>query len=326
MGAKVTGYSVDVPTNPSLFHQLNLKERMIDIVADIRSLKDLTKSLKEAEPEIIFHLAAQPLVRFSYDDPRSTFEVNVMGTVNLLEAIRQVPSVRSVVVVTSDKVYDNIGWEYGYRENDRLGGGDPYSFSKACSELVTASYHRAFYSGNSKAKIASARAGNVIGGGDYAMDRIIPDCVRAWNENRTVLIRHPESIRPWQHVLEPLSGYLLLAQEVFEQNSNCIGEAFNFGPPAESCKSVRVLVEALRSEWPTCRWEVTQEDLTRPESKYLRLSCELSFKRLGWKPRLSFDESVKLSSHWYRTTLSDSRKAHNLTVEQIERYLSILDS
>lgn len=322
-GAKVTGFSLDVPTTPSLFEILNHPGRLLHKEGDVRDYSKVLESLKTASPEIVFHLAAQPLVRQSYDDPKTTFETNVQGTINVLEAVREIPSVRAVVVVTSDKVYDNVGWEFGYRENDRLGGGDPYSVSKACAELVTASYHRAFFSSEeSKVKIATVRAGNVIGGGDFAKDRIVPDCVRAWNENKVVLLRQPESIRPWQHVLEPLGGYLLVGKKLFEREPKVIGEAFNFGPPIESCKNVRDLVSELKLSWPQAQWEQTPHDPSRPESKHLRVNCEKAYQRLHWTPRLNFAETLKMTGDWYR--IENKADLVAFTQKQIQNYSSLI--
>lgn len=243
LGAEVAGYSVDIPTKPSNFEALNLRKKIKHIKGDVRNLHSLKKAVDDFSPDIVFHLAAQALARRSYDMPQDTFHINLGGTVNLLECLRQSGSVKAAVIITSDKCYQNVEKRQGYREDDILGGGDPYSASKACAEIATKAYIRSFFNGENSVKIATARAGNVIGGGDWAEDRIIPDCVRALSKGETVMIRNPEATRPWQHVLEPLCGYLYLGQYLLEKPKNVSGEAFNFGPDEKIVKSVREVME-----------------------------------------------------------------------------------
>ncbi|MBU1775020.1 MAG: CDP-glucose 4,6-dehydratase, partial [Gammaproteobacteria bacterium] len=252
MGAQVTGFALLPPTIPSLFEVADVAQGMTSIIGDIREAESLAKAVREAAPEIVIHMAAQPLVRYSYANPVETYSTNVMGTVHLLEAVRQTPSVRAVVNVTSDKCYDNKEWVWGYRENEAMGGFDPYSNSKGCAELVASAYRNSFFNPEKyhehKVALASVRAGNVIGGGDWAADRLIPDILRAISDNKPVVIRSPHAIRPWQHVLEPLSGYLLLAEKLYEQGI-AYAEGWNFGPNDEDAKPVQWIVERLTEQW-----------------------------------------------------------------------------
>ena len=269
MGAEVTGYSLAPPTTPNMFEVANVTSGMHSTEADIRDLERLTTAVAEAEPDIVLHLAAQPLVRYSYDNPIETYETNVMGTANVLEAVRQSGSARSVVCITTDKCYENREWDWGYRENEAMGGHDPYSSSKGCSELVISAYRRSYFGLGSPTSLASARAGNVIGGGDWAGDRLIPDIMRAMMNDEPVVIRNPNSIRPWQHVIEPLCGYLILAERLFEQgktesetdgasyNGAEMAEGWNFGPKDDDAKPVGWIVERVTKEWGSgARWEL----------------------------------------------------------------------
>jgi len=280
-GAEVTGFSLSPPTDPSLFSLTKTAQQINSVVGDIRDRSSLITAVIESQPDIVFHLAAQPLVRRSYLEPAETYETNVMGTVNVLEAIRSVSSIRSFVNVTTDKVYENKEWAWGYRENENLCGFDPYSNSKSCSELVTYSYRSSFFSDAASPAISTARSGNVIGGGDYAENRIIPDCVRAATSGKEIVIRNPHSTRPYQHVLECLSGYLLLAE--LQAGNKTLCGAYNFGPDDNSCVTTGSLVKLFCDKWKGVTWSV-REDNGPHEANFLKLDCSLSKKALGWKP------------------------------------------
>lgn len=297
-GAIVTGYSLDPPTKPSLFELSRVEKKIHSIRGDIRDLAFLQDSMKDAQPEIVFHLAAQPIVRVSYSDPVTTYATNVMGTVNLLESVRRTPSVISVVNVTTDKVYENKEWVWGYRENENLCGYDPYSNSKSCSELVTYSYRNSFFTTDHAPSISTARSGNVIGGGDFAVDRIIPDCVRAAKEHKAIQVRNPNSIRPYQHVLDCLSGYLLLAEKQYQDKS--IEGAYNFGPDEENCVSTAALVELFCKEWGGVTWE-TKGDNGPYEANFLKLDCSKAKAILGWNPGWDIKTSIKKAIELYAT-------------------------
>ena len=298
MGAETTGLALDPPTEPSFYAATNLRGRLAgDLRADIRDLPSLRAALERTQPEIVFHLAAQPLVRSSYADPVTTFETNVMGTVNVLEAVRHLDGVAAVVNVTTDKCYENREWVWPYRENDPLGGFDPYSASKAGSEIVTASYRQAFFAGGPA--LASARAGNVLGGGDWSMDRLVPDVIRAIEARDEVLIRSPRAVRPWQHVLEPLSGYLALAQALCTEGSE-FAEAWNFGPEEADALSVGQIMTML-VELEPARFRWTLDDRTMPhEAGLLMLSSAKARARLGWRPHWRLPEALRHSLDWYR--------------------------
>jgi CDP-glucose 4,6-dehydratase len=304
LGARVVGYSLNPPTQPSLFDETGLAEDVFHNVGDIRDLDSIQAVFQRYQPEVVFHLAAQPLVRLSYEQPVETFSTNVMGTVNLLEALKSAVSVKCCVCITSDKCYENREWPYAYRENDAMGGYDPYSASKGAAELVIASYGRSFFSdGNEKAlpALASARAGNVIGGGDWALDRIFPDAVKALASKQAVPVRNPLAIRPWQHVLEPLSGYLWLALKLVEDRQR-FGGAWNFGPLANGAVNVREMVEKIISVWG----EGNINDLSSGQKKepheanFLRLDCSKAIGMLRWLPVLSVEEAVRFSAEWYK--------------------------
>ena len=302
MGAVVQGYSLEPPTNPSLFEVLKLKSSLDSRISDIRDRVALTKAITEFQPDVVFHLAAQPLVRESYLYPVETFETNVMGTVNLLDSIRSCESVRSVVVITTDKCYENKEWVWGYRENEAMGGYDPYSSSKGCSELVISSYRRSFfnpveYGIKHSVSIASARAGNVIGGGDWAKDRLIPDILSAVMEPKPVIIRSPNAIRPWQHVLEPLSGYLLLAQRLY-QDGVIFADAWNFGPNDSDAKSVEWIVKKMCGLWKDNRGYVIDSNPQPHEASYLKLDCSKARQILGWNPVWNLETSLKKIVEW----------------------------
>lgn len=314
-GAQVYGYALKPSTEPSLFGILGLENRMNSILADIRDFERLSKAMHEANPEIVFHLAAQPLVRLSYKEPVETFSTNVLGTVHLLEAIKNAGEVRACVVVTTDKVYEEDAKSKGYKEDDRLGGSDPYSASKACSELVVKSYYRSFFEKDTDTCIATVRAGNVIGGGDYAKDRIIPDCIRSARCFETIAIRNPSSIRPWQHVLEPLSGYLKLALKLY-QGERQFCSAFNFGPEPEDLLTTGELASLFCEFWGEgLKWEHRAESKAPHESMTLRLDNTKAKESLKWEPKLNIGQALKLVVEWEKS--ADKLAA---TERQIEQY------
>ena len=307
LGAEVTGFSLDPPTQPSLFEACRISDSMQDLRGDIREAPALAAALAAARPDVVFHLAAQSLVRASYADPVDTYLTNVMGTVHLLEAVRQHSgSVRAVVNVTSDKCYQNREWLWGYRETDALGGHDPYSNSKACAELVTAAYRASFFGAAPgdpiQPRLATARAGNVIGGGDWAADRLVPDMIRAFSDKRAVVIRHPEAVRPWQHVLDPLSGYLRLAEELCNGGEDA-AEGWNFGPAEDEARPVSWIVSQLARAWGDgASWQ--HDAAAQPhEAAMLRLDCSKAWGRLGWRSRWSLDESLRRVVAWHRAHL-----------------------
>jgi len=321
LDADVAGFSIDVPTNPSNFEVLGLGARMHDFRGDIRDRDRLAAVIDEFRPEIVLHLAAQALVRRSYEEPRLTFEVNALGTLNVLDCLRERPSVRAAVIVTSDKCYRNVEWVWGYRESDTLGGDDPYSGSEGAAELIAYSYMKSFFdAGGGGTAVATARAGNVIGGGDWAPDRIVPDCVRAWSRGEEVFLRHPSATRPWQHVLEPLSGYLTLAAQLW--NRKAAGESYNFGPPSTTTESVAALIRKMSTAWPDARWRVDESARTdRPEARLLKLSCDKALAELAWRAVLSFDETVEMTSCWYRRYADKGADAmFDFASTQIDRY------
>ncbi|MDD6196747.1 MAG: CDP-glucose 4,6-dehydratase [[Clostridium] aminophilum] len=296
-GAEVTGYSLEPPTDPSLFAKLGLEKEMHSVTGDVRDLEHLMREMQAAQPEIVLHLAAQPIVRESYQAPVYTYETNVMGTVNILESIRQTPSVRSFVNVTTDKVYLNREWEYGYRENERLDGYDPYSNSKSCSELVTASYRRSFFSdGTRDLTISTCRAGNVIGGGDYAPDRIIPDCIRAAEKKEAIIVRNPYSTRPYQHVLEPLYLYLTAAMRQYQDPS--YAGCYNVGPDECDCVTTGEIADLFCRCWGgEMRWE--NRYVGGPhEANFLKLDCSKAKKTFGWKPKTHIEQAVAMTVEW----------------------------
>jgi CDP-glucose 4,6-dehydratase len=303
LGAEVTGYSLLPPTEPNLFELADIAQGMHSIIGDIRNGENLTLAMGNAESDIVIHMAAQPLVRYSYVDPETTYSTNVMGTVNLLEAVRKTQSVRAVLNVTSDKCYENKEWLWSYRENEAIGGFDPYSSSKGCSELITAAYRNSFFNSeflkNHQVALATARAGNVIGGGDWAVDRLIPDMLRAITENRPCLVRNPNSVRPWQHVLEPLSGYLKLAQKLYQQGSD-YAEGWNFGPNDEDAKPVHWIVENFTQKWgDRATWKL--DEIQHPhEAHYLKLDCSKARMRLDWQPKWSLTQALTNIINWHK--------------------------
>jgi CDP-glucose 4,6-dehydratase len=324
MGARVIGYALTPPTNPSLFVAASVAEGMTSIESDIRDFAALSTVFAKYQPEIVIHMAAQALVRYSYANPIETYSTNVMGTVHLLEAARMANSVRAIVNVTSDKCYENREWAWGYRENEPMGGYDPYSNSKGCAELVAAAYRSSYFNPakftDHGVALASARAGNVIGGGDWAEDRLIPDIIRALIQGKPVNIRNPYAIRPWQHVLEPLSGYLLLAQKLFDEGT-AFGEGWNFGPNDEDAKPVLWIADRLTKEWGEgASW--LQDSGTHPhEAHYLKLDCSKSKMRLNWHPRWHLDESLVAIIDWHRAQLA-GLNMREYTLGQIQTYIT----
>jgi len=322
LGADVYGISKDIPTTPSHFESVSLKEKIKHFELDIRSLNDVKKIIGEIKPDFVFHLAAQAIVRESFNDPVKTIETNTIGTMNILESLRQSNHKCCAVMITSDKCYDNVEWVWGYRETDALGGKDPYSASKGAAELVIKTYANSFFNKpESNVKIASTRAGNVIGGGDWAQDRIVPDCIRAWSSNKPVQIRSPNATRPWQHVLEPLSGYLLLGQKLYE-NPKLNGEPFNFGPQETQVYTVGELIAEMQKNWPG-KMEVVRNNESEKEATLLKLSCDKALNVLGWKATLSFPETIKFTVDWYRKFYSGEKDVLSMSIGQIDDYVKL---
>jgi CDP-glucose 4,6-dehydratase len=322
LGAKVVGYALEPPTEPSAFVAMRLADRVTDVRGDVRDAEKLSAVLSEHRPDIVFHLAAQALVRPSYDEPRLTFETNVMGTVNLFEAVRACDSVRAVVNVTSDKCYENREWVYAYREIDPMGGFDPYSSSKGCAELVTSAYRRSFFSAEGAAKVASARAGNVIGGGDWAPDRLIPDCVRALTAGESVLVRNPGAVRPWQHVLEPISGYLWLGARLLAGDGG-LAAAWNFGPEARGNMTVAEVVGEFVDFWGEGEWHSPAEQAASPhEATTLKLDVTKAADVLRWHPVWEIRRAVDATAEWYRAFADGKGDAALRTLDQIDDYVS----
>jgi len=324
LGATVAGYSLGVPTKPSHFEVLHLSDRLEHFAGDIRRLDSLKDAVDTFRPDVVFHLAAQAITRISYEEPKLTLDTNLGGTVNILEALRTTPSVQVGVLITSDKCYENAEWEYGYRESDRLGGKDPYSASKACAEIAFSAYARSFFNATGSPAVATARAGNVIGGGDWARDRIVPDCVRAWADKKPALIRYPRAVRPWQHVLEPLSGYLWLGASLQQQRQSLAGESFNFGPSNGIEHSVLDLVNEMRKAWPSGEWcQESSLDVSKHEASLLRLSCDKALSRLQWRATLTFSEAAKITAEWYKIFYESQTEAAACTARHIECFTDL---
>ena len=324
LGAEVIGVSKDIPTQPSMFEKIGLQSRIRHIVADIRDLAAMQRIVTETQPDFVFHLAAQAIVSVSYSDPVETISTNVIGTMNLLEALRGLEKSCVAVIITSDKCYDNVEWVWGYRETDAMGGKDVYSGSKGAAELVVKSYFHSFFQ-NHPVRLGVARAGNVIGGGDWACDRIVADCMRAWNEGRSVQIRSPQATRPWQHVLEPLSGYLALGQSLMERK-DLHGEAFNFGPRAEQNRTVVELLEGLSRRWGFAdtkqAYQITGQ-IPFHEASLLKLNCDKALFQLKWEANLDYVDCVKFVADWYVAFYRDKAEMFDLTVDQISLYESM---
>jgi CDP-glucose 4,6-dehydratase len=325
--ADLTGFSLPPPTVPSLFESAGLRNHIRSFEGDVRDLALLQAALAAQKPEIVIHMAGQALVRRSYVDPVETYSTNIMGTVNMLEAVRQVGGVRAVIIITSDKCYDNREWLWGYRENDPLGGFDPYSSSKASAELVTAAFRNSFFNpsefGRHKVAVASVRAGNVIGGGDWAEDRLVPDIMKAISANRLVEIRHPDAYRPWQHVLEPLRGYLMLAEKLYNLGPT-YAEAWNFGPDNNDLRPVSWILEKIAGIWgPGVKWQ-SDENQQLHEAHFLNLDCSKTKLRLGWQPKIGLEQALNWTVAWYKAFQQDSAAAQHVTESQILNYTKIL--
>ena len=325
LGAQVIGYSLEPPTTPNNFEACDLESKITHLHGDIRDLEHLQAVFEKYNPEIVFHLAAQPLVRLSYAEPHATYETNVMGTINVLEAVRETESVRVVVNVTSDKCYENKEWVWGYRENDPMGGHDPYSSSKGCAELITSAYLRSFFSRDDhenkhNVALASVRAGNVIGGGDWGEDRLIPDCIRALSQGKEIVIRNPDAIRPWQHVLEPLSGYLLLGAKLWYNGTRHSG-AWNFGPTDGEVWTVEDVVKDIIRLWGKGSYRVDSQGNPH-EAHWLKLDCSKARIDLQWEPRYSVKKALEKIIEWYSMFYQGSNAADMLkfTQKQIENY------
>lgn len=326
LGAEVIGVSKDIPTNLSMFEDLDLEKKIRHYECDVRNLKELSKIFHDEKPDVIFHLAAQAIVSTSYHDPVETITSNAIGTMNIMEALRKVDWLCSVVLITSDKSYDNVEWVWGYKETDVLGGKDVYSGSKGAAELIIKSYYNSFFlNKNQYVRLAVGRAGNVIGGGDWARDRIIVDTVKAWSENKSVEIRCPDATRPWQHVLEPLSGYLSLGANLLIDGS-ADGEAFNFGPRAEQNRTVTDLLTTMAQEWtaniPDDPYVVT-DNIPFEEAGLLKLNCDKALLYLKWDATLNYVQTVKMTSEWYSSYYSANADLFDITIKQIDYYQSI---
>jgi CDP-glucose 4,6-dehydratase len=324
IGAKVVGFSLDPPTDPSVFQVTGLSDRIIDIRGNILDSNKVFETVKKYRPEFIFHLAAQPLVRHSYKNHLETFNVNVMGTANILESIRLSGNPTTCVCITSDKCYENREWDYAYRENDPLGGHDPYSASKGAAEIVIASYRKSFFCSDHQHQVvslSSARAGNIIGGGDWAEDRIVPDCVRALIKNSSIEIRNPHAIRPWQFVLDPLFGYLWLALKM-KEDPELYADAWNFGPYHSNAVNVQTLTEKILREWGRGTWKGMSQNENAPhEASYLKLDIAKSMTRLGWKPVYDIDATIQKTIAWYKQFYSRNGEMYTFSLGQIKSYM-----
>lgn len=325
LGAELTGFALQPPTQPSLFEEARVSEGMRSIVGDVRDQAALQHAMRAAQPEIVIHMAAQPLVRYSYQNPVETYATNVMGTVHLLEAVRNTPNVKAVVNITTDKCYENREWVWGYRENEPMGGYDPYSNSKGCAELVSAAYRSSFFNSKSQSHrgvaLATVRAGNVIGGGDWAQDRLIPDILAAFEQGKVVNIRNPHSVRPWQHVLEPLRGYLTLAERLYELGAS-YAEGWNFGPNDEDAQPVGWIVEQMAEMWENgATWQIDAGDHPH-EAAYLKLDISKARSRLDWHPVLRLNDALKLIIDWARQRQA-GEDARQLTLSQIHAYQTL---
>lgn len=327
LGANVTGISKEIPSQPSLFEELELAQKIDHHFADICDLPAMKQIFESVQPDFVFHLAAQPIVAASYQDPISTLQTNVMGTANILEAMRGLTKPCSSVMITSDKCYDNVEWTWGYRETDALGGKDPYSASKGAAELVIKTYYHSYFNKpDSLVKLVAVRAGNVIGGGDWAANRIVPDCVRSWSVQKPVKIRSPHSTRPWQHVLEPLSGYLRCAQVLSENKIAITGEAFNFGPNSDQNHTVLELLQTISKSWKQLLpsfFEIEQVT-TFHEAGLLKLNCDKALHLLQWKPVLEYDQTAHFTGSWYNSFYNNRNEdLYAFTCSQLQQYESL---
>jgi len=322
LGAEVKGVALEPPTTPSLFNEARVAELVGSEIGDIRDLGRVTQSIHDFQPEILIHMAAQPLVRYSYDAPIETYAVNVLGTAHVLEAAKTCGSIKSVVSVTTDKCYENKEWVWAYRENEPMGGHDPYSSSKGCAELVTASYRRSYYE-QKGIGLASARAGNVVGGGDWALDRLIPDILRAFEKEQPVVIRSPSATRPWQHVLEPLSGYLALAQRLFEKPGD-FAEGWNFGPNEEDAKPVSWILDRMVDAWPGSSWQLDQVTNNPHEANYLKLDISKAKSKLHWQPTWDLKHTLENIVQWHRAWLSGD-DMQEFSKNEINEFMNALE-
>ncbi|MFC1585338.1 CDP-glucose 4,6-dehydratase [Fibrobacterota bacterium] len=327
LGAEVAGFASDIPTSPSNFEVLGLGKRLDHRVGDVRDRAAFQSVLARVKPDVVFHLAAQALVQTSYRQPATTFETNTLGTMNVLESLRMDDNVKAAVIITSDKCYQNAEWTWGYRENDHLGGDDPYSASKGAAEIVARAYYHSFFRKSGPAMVTT-RAGNVVGGGDWALDRIIPDTIRAWSEDRPVQIRNPHSTRPWQHVLEPLSGYLHVGAKLLEGEETMNGEAFNFGPDSKVNQTVEDVVNELRKHWPDADLEIdTKARKVKKEQSLLKLSCDKALNLLDWHATLDFEETIRFTGLWYKSYYDKQESSmYDFTQGQLGEYISLAGS
>ena len=317
LGAEVFGISNSIPTIPSNFNACKLDNKLIDYRANICNLEDIKEIINEIKPDFIFHLAAQSLVKAAYEDPISTWQTNTIGTVTLLESLKSISNECISIFITSDKCYENLEWDWGYREIDRIGGIDPYSASKGGAELAISSYSKCFFNVGG-IKVGIGRAGNVIGGGDWSPYRLVPDCMKSWSKDERVFIRNPDSTRPWQHVLEPLSGYLLLASRLY-LNQELRGEAFNFGPPASQNFNVMRVVKEMSKYWDKVKWETTN-DRSFDESGLLKLNCDKALSKISWEPVWNFNETIYYTVEWYKKFYLNKDDIYQLTLNQITHY------
>ncbi len=321
LGARVVGISNDIPTKPAFFQILKLNKKIKDLRADVRDLKTIKKIFMRHKPDFIFHLAAQSLVKQSFKYPVNTFTTNFVGTLNILESLRELKKKCVSVIITSDKSYKNFEIDRGYKENDILGGEDPYSASKGSAELVIQSYCNSFFKGNKK-KIVVARAGNVIGGGDWSKDRLVPDCIKSWSKRKKVILRNPHSTRPWQHVLEAVFGYLTLAIKL-SKNSRIHGEAFNFGPNNKDNKSVLNVVKEMKKSWKAVSWTIRKSRKAKYESKLLKLNSNKAKLKLNWTTNLNFKEMIKMTTNWYKNFYEKKENNFEFSIKQILNYQKI---
>lgn len=324
IGARVIGLSLDIPTSPSNFEASSISSGVTDLRLDVRDLTELSRVIEENSPDVIFHLAAQALVKKSHENPVETITTNAVGSMNILEALRNYDKEVTVVMITSDKAYDNVEWTWGYRENDKLGGKDIYSASKGMAELAIKGYVASYFRKHNSVKIGIGRAGNVIGGGDWASDRIVPDCMRSWSKGVEVEIRSPAATRPWQHVLEPLSGYLLLGK-MLSEDSGFHGEAFNFGPPSSQDYSVRELIDEMARHWDNILWkDISDREQDFHEAGLLKLNCDKALALLRWKPVMTFEETVEMTVSWYRNYYQEDESGmYDVCVKQIKEFCKL---
>jgi CDP-glucose 4,6-dehydratase len=320
MGAVVKGYALEPNTTPNLFTQAKVAQNMDSEIGDVTDLNHITESMKAFDPDVLIHMAAQPLVRLSYEDPVTTYNTNIMGTVNVIEAARKCDNLKSIVAVTTDKCYENKEWVWGYREDEPMGGHDPYSSSKGCAELVIAAYRNSYFNVANSPALASVRAGNVIGGGDWSTDRLVPDILKAFEKKVPVVVRNPNATRPWQHVLEPLSGYLVLAQRLYE-DGQLFAEGWNFGPKGEDCKSVGWILDKMVAQWGgSASWEL-DENNNPHEAGYLKLDCSKAAMHLGWYPKLRLEQTLEGIIKWHKAFL-DGANMREICLTEIRNYQS----